>query len=95
VTVLKKLRRNRNRDSCEKNATGTENAGIRRIPADICNLGTMYTDLTGAFLVRSFKNMQYIFVVYIYDLNTIIVRPMPSRTDASFITAFTEVFNIL
>jgi hypothetical protein len=29
--------------------------------------GTMYTDLTGAFPVRSFKNMQYIFVVYIYD----------------------------
>jgi hypothetical protein len=55
----------------------------------------MYTDLTGAFPVRSFKNMQYIFVVYIYDLNTIIVRPMPSQTDASFIAAFTDVFNIL
>ena len=55
----------------------------------------MYTDLTGTFPVRSFKNMQYIFVVYICDLNTIIVRPMPSQTDASFITAFTEVFNIL
>jgi hypothetical protein len=54
-----------------------------------------YTDLTGAFPVRSFKNMQYIFVVYIYDLNAIIVRPMPSRTYASFIAAFTEVFNIL
>jgi hypothetical protein len=40
--------------------------------------GTMYTDLTGAFPVRSFKNMQYILVVYIYDLNAIIVHPMPS-----------------
>jgi hypothetical protein len=57
--------------------------------------GTMYTDITGAFPVRSFKNMQYIFVAYIYDLNAIIVRPMPSRTDASFIAAFTEVFKIL
>jgi hypothetical protein len=37
------------------------------------NTGTMYTDLTGAFPIRSFKNMQYIFVAYIYDLNTIIV----------------------
>jgi hypothetical protein len=36
----------------------------------------MYTDLTGAFPVRSFKNMIYIFVAYIYDLNAIIVRPM-------------------
>ncbi len=57
--------------------------------------GTMYTDLTGAFPVRSFKNMQYIFVVYIYDLNAIIVHPMPSQTNTSFIAAFTEVFNIL
>jgi hypothetical protein len=36
--ILKKLRRNSNPDSCEKNATGTENAGIWRIPAGICNL---------------------------------------------------------
>jgi hypothetical protein len=57
--------------------------------------GTMYTDLTGAFTVRSFKNMIYIFVAYIYDLNAIIVRPMASCTDASFIAAFTEVFAIL
>jgi hypothetical protein len=28
------------------------------------NTGTMYTDLTGAFPIRSFKNMQYIFVAY-------------------------------
>ncbi len=56
--------------------------------------GTMYKDLTGAFPVRSFKNMQYIFVGYIYDLYAIIVRPLPSQTDTSFIVAFTEVFNI-
>jgi hypothetical protein len=57
--------------------------------------GTMYTDLTGAFPVRSVKNMQYIFIVYIYDLNAIIVRQMPSPIDASLIAAFTKVFNIL
>ena len=34
-TFLKKISRNRNRDSCEKNATGTENTGIRRIPGGI------------------------------------------------------------
>ncbi len=55
----------------------------------------MYTDLTGAFPVRSFKNMIYIFLAYIYDLIAIIVRPMASCTDASFIAAFTEVFTIL
>jgi hypothetical protein len=57
--------------------------------------GTMYTDITGAFPVRSFNNMQYIFVAYIYNLNAIIVRPMTNCTNASFITAFTEVFHIL
>jgi hypothetical protein len=57
--------------------------------------GTMYTDLTGAFPVRSFKNMQYIFVAYIYNLNAIIICPMASHTDASFIAAFTKVFAIL
>jgi hypothetical protein len=57
--------------------------------------GTMYTDLISAFPVRSFKNMQYIFIAYVYDLNAIVVRPMPSRTDAAFITAFTDVFDTL
>jgi hypothetical protein len=55
----------------------------------------MYTDLTGAFPIRSFKNMQYIFVAYVYNINAIIVWPMPSRTNASFITAFSDVFAIL
>ncbi len=57
--------------------------------------GTMYMDLTGIFPVRLFKNMSYIFVAYIYDLNTIIVRPMALHTDASFIAAFTKIFAIL
>jgi hypothetical protein len=59
------------------------------------NTGTMYTDLTGAFPVRSFKNMQYIFVAYIYDLNAIIVRAMPTRTDAAMINTFKEVIAVL
>jgi hypothetical protein len=57
--------------------------------------GTMYTDITGAFPVHSFKSMQYIFVAYIYDLNAIIVCAMPSRTYASMVTAFTEVITTL
>jgi hypothetical protein len=39
--------------------------------------------------------MIYIFVAYIYDLNTIIVHPKALRTDTSFIAAFTKVFAIL
>ncbi len=59
------------------------------------NTGTMYTNLTGAFPVRSFKNMQYVFVAYVYDLNASIIQPMLSRTNAAMITAFTEVFAVL
>jgi hypothetical protein len=62
--------------------------------ADV-NTGTMYTDITGTFPVRSFKTMQYIFVAHVYDLNAIIVRAMPSHTDASMVTAFTKVITTL
>ena len=36
------------------------------------NTGTMYTDLPGPFPVQSFTSMQYIFVAYVYDINTIL-----------------------
>ncbi len=39
--------------------------------------------------------MQYIFVAYVYDVNAIIVPAMPYHTDASMVTAFTEVITIL
>jgi hypothetical protein len=55
----------------------------------------MYTDGTGAFLVRSFWNMQYMFVAYIYDLNAILVQAMPSRNDCAMITAFTNILTHL
>jgi hypothetical protein len=57
--------------------------------------GNMYTNITGAFPVRFFKSMQYLFVAYIYNLNTIIVRAMPSCTNASTVQAFTKVISIL
>ncbi len=55
----------------------------------------MYTNITSAFLVCSFKSMQYEFVVYIYNLNAIIVRAMPSRTNAFMVKAFNKVISIL
>jgi hypothetical protein len=57
--------------------------------------GTMYTDLTGTFPVRSFRNMQYFFVAYIYDLNAILVRAMPSKNNPSMIAAFSDIFSTL
>jgi hypothetical protein len=57
--------------------------------------GTMYTDLPGAFPVRSFRSMQYIFVAYVYDLNAILVRAMPSKNDDAMIAAFTAILATL
>jgi hypothetical protein len=57
--------------------------------------GTMYTDSTGAFPVRSFRNMQYVFVAYIYDLNAILVRAMPAKNDGAMIAAFTDILATL
>jgi hypothetical protein len=57
--------------------------------------GTLYTNITCAFPVRSFKTMQYVLVIYIYNLNAIIVWAMPTCTNASMVQAFTKVISIL
>jgi hypothetical protein len=57
------------------------------------NTGTMYTDLPGAFPIHSFKSMQTIFIAYIYDLNTVLVRAMPSMNNAAMITTFTKILH--
>ncbi len=53
--------------------------------------GTMYADGTGAFPVRSFRNMHYVFVAYIYDLNAILVSTMPSKNDGAMIAALKDI----
>jgi hypothetical protein len=62
--------------------------------ADLYN-GMMYTNGTSAFPVRSFCNMQYVFAAYIYNLNAILVRAMPSKTDGVMIAAFTDILTNL
>jgi hypothetical protein len=57
--------------------------------------GTMYTDITSTFPVRSFKSMQYMFVAYIYDLNAIIIQAMSSCTNTFMVQSFTKVISIL
>jgi hypothetical protein len=59
------------------------------------NTGTMYTNLPGTFHLHSFKSMQYIFVVYTYDLNAILVCAMPSKNNAAMITTFTKILATL
>ena len=57
--------------------------------------GTIYTDLSGRFPVQSVRNMQYIFVCYIYEANSILVKPMKSRSDESFVEAYREMYEEL
>jgi hypothetical protein len=51
----------------------------------------MYTNGTNAFPVQSFRNMQYVFVAFIYNLNATLVRTMPSKNDGAMIAAFTDI----
>jgi hypothetical protein len=50
---------------------------------------------TGAFPIQSFRNMQYVFVAYIYDHNAILVCAMPSKTDGAMIAAFMDILSNL
>jgi hypothetical protein len=63
--------------------------------AALVNLHTSTTDLTSAFPMRSFKNMQYVFAAYIYNLNAILVRAMPFKNNAAMIAAFSNIFSTL
>ena len=54
--------------------------------------GTIYTDLPGRYTVQSIRNMQYIFVCHMCKANSILVRPMKSRSDEYFVAAYKEMY---
>jgi len=58
-------------------------------------LGTMYTDATGALPVLSLEGLQYFFVAYDYDTNYIFAIPIANLKDATIIEAYKSVFNEL
>ena len=57
--------------------------------------GTLYTDMTGSFLVQSLEGMHAFFVAYDYDTNMIFATPTKNLKDETIITAFEQVFNEL
>ncbi len=58
--------------------------------------GTMYTNITGIFPVRSFKSRQYIlWHTYMTSMQLLSVPCMPSRTDAAMAMAFNELISTL
>ena len=57
--------------------------------------GTIYTDLTGPFPVTSMDGNKYILVIYVYDSNAILLRPLKNRSDNETLRAYTEVYEFL
>ena len=59
------------------------------------NPGTIYTDQTGHFPVRSFHGKRCQFVTYDYRSNAILVRALTDQTDKSMLEAFQDVYDYL
>ena len=57
--------------------------------------GHTYSDLTGRFPVQSNRGANYILVVYEYDCNAILVRPLCNRTTPEIKIAFQNVVHYL
>merc|ERR1712155_37074 len=55
--------------------------------------GVLYSDQTGRFPVMSYAGMQYIFIAYVYDENTILMRPLQNRDDSSMVECFKEIYS--
>ena len=56
---------------------------------------TIYSNLTGRFPVESYTGMNYIFVRYVYKLNTILLCTTKNREDEEMISAFKSCYNKL
>jgi hypothetical protein len=60
--------------------------------------GQIYTDLPGGFPIKSNRGSQYIFVLYDFDINAILVEPMKNCTDREWyepLSTFTRTFVIV
>ena len=55
---------------------------------------TIYSDATGKFPVPLFHGNCYVMIVYFYDANAILVRPMKNRKK-TLVEMFQEVYNFL
>ena len=56
---------------------------------------TIYSDATGKFPVPSYHGNRYIMVVYVYEANAILVRPMVNREKETIVATFTDIYDYL
>ena len=56
---------------------------------------TIYSNATGNFPVPLYHGNQYVMIVYVYDANAILVRPMKNREKETMVETFKEVYTFL
>ena len=56
---------------------------------------TVYTDLTGKFPVTSRLGNKYVMVLYHYDSNGVILRPMKNRSDDEALRVYADMYEFL
>ena len=54
-------------------------------------IGKVYTDQTGRFPVTSISVHKYICILYAYNANAILVKPIKSRTGTDILRAYTKM----
>jgi hypothetical protein len=62
--------------------------------ADVHNR-VVYTDLTGAFPVTSQAGNKYMFILYNYNSNAILIEPMKNRSNGEALRAYKQLYGIL
>jgi hypothetical protein len=71
--------------------TATNTAFASMVELDEPTDGKSYSDLTGRFPAKSEVGNLYILVLYTYDDNAILVEPLPRRSDAEQLKAYTKL----
>ena len=59
------------------------------------NEGTIYSDQTGRFTVRSYSGKNYIFMAYVYSKNAVLLRPLSAQNDDNMVKMFQELYAYL
>ena len=57
--------------------------------------GTVATDQTGRFPVRSSRGNQYLMVAYVRDANAILAVPIKNRNESSLVEAYNQIYDKL
>ena len=57
--------------------------------------GVVYTDLTGKFPITSLDGHKYILILYHYDSNAILVKPLKNRSDEETLKVYKEFYDEL